>query len=77
MDLINRIFRPYLDNFVVVFVDDILIYSKLEAEHEEHLKIAFQTLKDHQLYAKFSKCKFWLFGGEIPWPHGFWQRDFY
>ena len=53
-------FQPYLDQFVVVFVDDILIYSKFEEEHEDHLRIVLQTLKDHQLYAKFSKCEFWL-----------------
>ncbi|KAG8492234.1 hypothetical protein CXB51_009908 [Gossypium anomalum] len=60
MDLMNRIFRPYLDQFVVVFIDDILIYSHNESEHAEHLKIVLQTLRDKQLYAKFSKCKFWL-----------------
>ncbi|KAA3473699.1 DNA/RNA polymerases superfamily protein [Gossypium australe] len=60
MDLINRIFRPYLDRFVVVFIDDILIYSRDENEHAEHLRIVLQTLKEKQLYAKFSKCEFWL-----------------
>ena len=60
MDLMNRVFKPYLDSFVIVFIDDILIYSKNEAEHEEHLRITFQTLKEHQLYAKLSKCEFWL-----------------
>ncbi|WJX17476.1 hypothetical protein P8452_07389 [Trifolium repens] len=60
MDYMNRIFRPYLDQFVVVFIDDILIYSKNNEEHEEHLRIVLQTLKDRQLYAKFSKCEFWL-----------------
>ena len=60
MDLMNRIFRPYLDRFVVVFIDDILIYSKDREEHEEHLRIVLQTLRDHQLYAKFTKCQFWL-----------------
>ena len=59
-DLMNRVFQPYLDQFVVVFVDDILIYSQLEVEHEDHLKIVLQLLRDHQLYAKFSKCEFWL-----------------
>lgn len=59
MDLMNQVFRPYLDKFVVVFVDDILIHSKSAAEQEERLRIALQTLKDHQVYAKFSKCEFW------------------
>ena len=60
MDLMHRVFQPYLDHFVVVFVDDILIYSQLEREHEDHLRIILQLLSDHQLYAKFSKCEFWL-----------------
>ena len=60
MDLMNKVFQPYLDQFVVVFVDDILIYSHLEVEHEDHLRIVLQLLRDHQLYAKFSKCEFWL-----------------
>jgi hypothetical protein len=51
---------PYLDKFVIVFIDDILIYSKDKAEHAKHLKIVLQTLWEHQLYAKFSKCEFWL-----------------
>ena len=56
----NRVFQPYLDQFVVVFVDDILIYSQSEVEHEDHLRIVLQLLRDHQLYAKFNKCEFWL-----------------
>ena len=56
----NSVFMPELDKFVVVFIDDILIYSKNEAEHEQHLRIVLQRLRDHQLYAKFSKCEFWL-----------------
>ena len=60
MDLMHRVFQPYLDQFVVVFVDDILIYSQSEEEHEDHLRIVLQTLREHQLYAKFSKCEFWL-----------------
>ena len=60
MDLMHRVFQPYLDQFVVVFVDDTLIYSQSEREHEDHLRIVLQLLRDHQLYAKFSKCKFWL-----------------
>ena len=60
MDLMHRIFQPYLDQFVVVFVDDILIYSQSECEYEYHLRIVLQLLRDHQLYAKFCKCEFWL-----------------
>ncbi|KAA3473393.1 reverse transcriptase [Gossypium australe] len=60
MDLMNRIFRPYLDKFAIVFIDDILIYSRDESEHVEHLRIVLQTLRDKQLYAKCSKCEFWL-----------------
>ena len=60
MDLMHRVFQPYLDRFVVVFVDDILIYSKSEDEHEGHLRVVLQTLRDHPLYVKFSKCEFWL-----------------
>ena len=60
MDLMNRIFREYLDKFVIVFIDDILIDSRNQEEHQEHLRLALQTLKEHQLYAKFSKCEFWL-----------------
>ena len=60
MDLMHRVFQPYLDQFVLVFMDDILIYSQLEWEHKYHLRIVLQLLRDHQLYAKFSKCKFWL-----------------
>ena len=60
MDLMHRVFQPYLDQFVVVFVDDILIYSQSEEEHKDHLRVVLQLLRDHQLYAKFSKCEFWL-----------------
>ena len=60
MDLMHRVFQPYLDQFVVVVVDDILIYSQSEWEHEYHLRILLQLLRDHQLYAKFSKCEFGL-----------------
>ena len=56
----HRVFYPYLDRFVVVFVDDILIYSKSEEDHEGHLRVVLQTLREHQLYVKFSKCEFWL-----------------
>ena len=58
MDLMHKVFQPYLDQFIVVFVDDILIYSQFEEEHEDHLRIVLQTLREHQLYAKFSKCEF-------------------
>ena len=60
MDFMHRVFQPYLDQLVVVFMDDILIYSKSEEDHEGHLRIVLQTLREHQLYAKFSKCEFWL-----------------
>nr|GFC38440.1 putative reverse transcriptase domain-containing protein [Tanacetum cinerariifolium] len=60
MDLMNRICNPYLNKFVIVFIDDILIYSKTKEEHEEHLKTILELLKREQLYAKFSKCDFWL-----------------
>ena len=60
MDLMNKVFRPFLDRFVIVFIDDILVYSKSEAEHAKHLRFVLQTLREHQLYAKFSKCEFWL-----------------
>nr|GEZ97281.1 putative reverse transcriptase domain-containing protein [Tanacetum cinerariifolium] len=58
MDLVNRVCKPYLDNFVIVFIDDILIYSKDKKEHEEHLKTILELLKEEKLYAKFSKCEF-------------------
>ncbi|KAH0709324.1 hypothetical protein KY284_010751 [Solanum tuberosum] len=60
MDLMNRVFNNYLDSFVIVFIDDILIYSKSEDDHMNHLRIVLEVLKDHQLYAKFSKYEFWL-----------------
>ena len=60
MDLMNRIFRPYLDQFVIVFIDDILIYSGSGEEHAEHLRIFLQTLREHRLYSKLSKCQFLL-----------------
>nr|GEV55755.1 hypothetical protein [Tanacetum cinerariifolium] len=60
IDLMNRVCKPYLDKFVIVFIDDILIYSKNETEHEEHLKTILGLLKEEKLYAKFSKCEFWI-----------------
>ncbi|GJS18866.1 putative reverse transcriptase domain-containing protein [Tanacetum coccineum] len=60
MDLMNRVCRPYLDKFVIVFIDDILIYSKTREEHVEHLRLVLELLKREKLYAKFSKCEFWL-----------------
>ncbi|KAK1427827.1 hypothetical protein QVD17_16523 [Tagetes erecta] len=60
MDLMNRVCRPYLDKFVIVFIDDILIYSKSKSEHEQHLRLILELLKEEKLYAKFSKCEFWL-----------------
>nr|GFA11177.1 putative reverse transcriptase domain-containing protein [Tanacetum cinerariifolium] len=60
MDLMNRVCKPYLDKLVIVFIDDILINSKDEKEHEEHLRQILELLKKKELYAKFSKCEFWI-----------------
>ena len=60
MDLMNRVFRPYIDKFVVVFIDDILVYSKNQKEHEEHLRIVLETLREQKMYAKWKKCDFWM-----------------
>ena len=60
MDLMNRVFQPYLDQFVVVFIDDILSYSKNSQDHKNHLKTVLQILREKQLYAKLKKCEFWL-----------------
>jgi hypothetical protein len=60
MYMMNKVFMEYLDKFVVVFIDDILAYSRSEEEHEGHLRLVLQKLRDHKLYAKFSKCEFWL-----------------
>nr|GEU43918.1 reverse transcriptase domain-containing protein [Tanacetum cinerariifolium] len=60
MDLMNRVCKPYLDKFMIIFIDDILIYSKNEKEHKEHLKLILKLLKKEKLYAKFSKCEFWI-----------------
>ena len=71
IDLMYWVFQPYLDRFVVVFVDDILIYSKSEEDHERHIRVVLQTLREHKLYTKFSKCEFWLsevrFLGHVLW----------
>ena len=60
MDLMNRVFQSYVDHFVVVFIDDILVYSKDRENHESHLWVVLETLRKEQLYAKLSKCEFWL-----------------
>ncbi|GKB84072.1 putative reverse transcriptase domain-containing protein, partial [Tanacetum coccineum] len=60
VDLMNRVCKPYLDKFIIVFIDDILVYSKDDAEHGKHLKIILELIKKERLYAKFSKCDFWL-----------------
>jgi hypothetical protein len=60
MYFMNKVFMEYLDKFVVVFIDDILVFSRSGEEHEEHLRLVLQKLREHQLYAKFSKCDFWL-----------------
>ena len=60
MHMMNKVFMDFLDKFVVVFIDDILIYSRNEEEHKGHLRAVLQRLREHQLYAKFSKCEFWL-----------------
>jgi hypothetical protein len=64
MNLMNKVFMEYLDRFIVVFIDDILIYSKSDSNHEEHLRLVLQKLRDNQLYAKYSKCEFWI--SEVP-----------
>jgi hypothetical protein len=64
MNLMNKVFMEYLDIFVVVFIDDILIYSKNDCDHEEHLRMVLHKLWDNQLYAKYSKCEFWI--DEVP-----------
>ena len=60
MDLMNLVFRPFLDRFVVEFIDDILVYSKDHEDHDTHLRVMIETLRKEQLYAKMSKCEFWL-----------------
>jgi hypothetical protein len=60
MYLMNKVFMEYLDKFVMEFIDDILVYSRSEEEHEEHLRLALQKLQEHRLYPKLSKCEFWM-----------------
>lgn len=60
MELMNGVFQPYLDIFVIVFIDDFLVYSKSEADHVQHLRVLLQRLSDEKLYAKFSKCEILL-----------------
>ncbi|CAN4123877.1 unnamed protein product [Withania somnifera] len=60
MDLMHRVLKPYLDSFVIVFIDDILVYSQSKSDHEQDLAVILRTLREHKLYAKFSKCEFWL-----------------
>ncbi|CAN4119868.1 unnamed protein product [Withania somnifera] len=60
MDLMHRVLKPYLDLFVIVFIDDILLYSRSKSDHERHLALILRTPREHKLYAKFSKCEFWL-----------------
>ena len=60
IDLMNRVFKTYLDKFIIVFIDDILVYFKSKEEHKKHLGITLQMLREYKLYAKFSKCEFWL-----------------
>ena len=60
MNMMNKVFMEFLDKFVVVFIDDILVFSKDEEEHAKHLRLVLEKLREHQLYAKFSKCEFWF-----------------
>ena len=74
MNLMKRVFREYLDSFIIKFIDDILIYSKTKEEHEQYLRLTLQVFRQHQLYAKFSKCEFWLksmtFVGRVVFDRG-------
>jgi hypothetical protein len=60
MYLMNKAFMEYLDKFVIVFIDDILVYSRSEEEHEDHLRLALQKLREHRFYTKLNKCEFWM-----------------
>jgi hypothetical protein len=66
MNLMNKVFMEYLNQFVVVFIEDIPVYSQNEETHEDHLRLVLQKLRDNQLYAKFSKCDFWLKESRFP-----------
>ena len=68
MDLMNRVFKQYLDIFMIVFMDDILVYFRSEQDHLDYLRIVLQTLIDHNLFAKFNKCEFWL-RSVVPWSY--------
>ncbi|GJX55944.1 putative reverse transcriptase domain-containing protein [Tanacetum coccineum] len=74
MDLMNRVYKPYLDKFMIVFIDDILIYSKSKEEHAEHLKLILELLKKEELYAKFLKCDFWLSRVQFIGLAGYYRR---
>jgi hypothetical protein len=65
MDMTNRVFHDYMDQFAIVFIDNILIYSRTLEEHEEHLRKALERLRREKLYAKLKKCEFWLDGGHV------------
>ena len=60
MDLMNRVFQSYLDSFFIVFIENILVYSKNEGEHMDHLRVVLQVIKENQLFTKYRKCEFWL-----------------
>ena len=60
MNMMKKVFMEFLDKFIMVFIDDMLVYSKNEEEHKEHLRLVLEKPREHQLYAKFSKCEFWL-----------------
>ncbi|GJY81227.1 putative reverse transcriptase domain-containing protein [Tanacetum coccineum] len=75
MDLMNRVCKPYLDKFVIIFIDDILVYSKSKDEHEVHLRLVLELLKKEELYAKFSKCEFWL--QEVKFLDVTWSPEWY
>ncbi|CAN4115464.1 unnamed protein product [Withania somnifera] len=74
MDLMNRVFKPFLDVFMIVFIDDILVYSRSKEDHKDHLRPVLRVLHDRNLYAKFFKCEFWLkpvaFLGHVVSPEG-------
>ena len=75
MNMMNKVFMEFLDKFIVVFIDDILVYSKNEEEHKEHLHLVLGKLREHQLYAKFSKCEFWLKEVGFSWTCYIWRRN--